>query len=498
MSSARFPDPVEVLRESTWLKGVPGLDVAALEWWHELAAVRRQLASKARRLAQPRLDPRVVVRAGQIGVELTRTGAGLAGRAALAGSRPDRLAVATDLRRTFERLGPTYIKLGQLIASAAGLVPDDVAAEFGKCRDAVPADPPDVVLRTVAGALGPMESTFADFDVTPVASASIAQVHPATLRDGREVVVKVRHPGIRRRFYADITLMAWQAAFLDRFSKLGIVNPPAFVELFASMAVQELDLRLEALNMVEIGASIEHAGLDYVFCPRPVPGLVTSRVLVMERIDGIPYGDPQRIRAAGVDTVRLISLGIKAVMEGTLVYGIFHGDLHAGNLLVVPPEGFGLLDYGIVGRLDIEQRLSLARFITAALRGDVEGQIEAMAAFDAFGPGADLSGLIASLEKRRRRVEAALQSDRIDEIRLDDIAREISAVVDALAANGFRMPVQLMLFAKNLLYLQASIVSLAPDMDVFAEVFPIFMYMATKHGTLLSRSGRGFPPIRGV
>ena len=482
----RFPDVADLVRASEWVAGVPGLPVAAGKWLRTLPAERDRLTEQARRLSRPRLAAAARARSGGGGGAGAR--AGPRRTAARRGGVADRTAAAAEIRRAFERLGPTYVKLGQLVASAGGIVPVDVAEEFGKCRDAVPADDAATVRATIEAELGPVGDVFDAFDERPLASASIAQVHLATLPDGREVVVKVQHPGIRRRFRSDIAVMAWQAALLDRLRRLGIVNPPAFVELFATMALQELDFRIEALNMCEIGAALEHAGLDYVRCPRPLPPYVTRKVLVMERLSGIPYSEPAAVLDAGVDTGRLISLGIRAVLEGTLVYGVFHGDLHAGNLLVMPPDAFGLLDYGIVGRLSVPQRLALVRFITAAVAGDVDGQVGAMEDFGAFPPGTDTAALVRSLQRHAGRIESRLLED-AENIGLDDLAGAVGLVVTTLSEHGFRTPVELMLFMKNLLYLNASVVSLAPDLDLLAEITPIFFYFAAKHGDLLGGAG---------
>ncbi len=476
-----FPDPLAVLRDSAWLRGIPGLADAAVEWHAALLPERDELHGTADRLARPRFKPTLALRAGEVGLHAANAGRKIAYRR-LSGDITG-VEVARDLRRAFEALGPTYIKLGQLLASSAGLVPADVADEFGKCRDAVPADDWDVVKGQLRRELGDIDAVFAEIDEAPLASASIAQVHAATLHDGRDVVVKVRHPRTRRRFYADISIMAWSADLLERISRVGIANPRAFVQLFARQVVEELDLRLEALNMCEIGASIEHAGLDYVLCPRPLPDLVTSRVIVMERLDGIPYSAISEIRASGVDTERLVTLGIKAVLEGTFVYGVFHGDLHAGNLLVCPPDKFGLLDYGIVGRLSPGQRLALVRCACAVGSGDVRGQIEAMRAYDAFPAGADLEPMITDLETHQERIENELLAG-AEDFALDDLANAVAVVVDELGAHGFRMPPELALFSKNLLYLNSSILTLAPRLDLTEALGPIMVSLAMRYGNL--------------
>jgi len=481
-----FPDPIAVLTGSRWLEGVPGLPEHVLLWREELTPRRARLQERARRIATPRSDPRMAVRSAQIGAELAQATARLA-RRRLANSFHSK-GVAREVRRTFERLGPTYIKFGQLISCAVGLVPPEVAEEFGKCRDAVPADPASAIRRVVTSELGPMEQLFADFEDEPLASASIAQVHRATLLDGRDVVVKVRHPGVRRRFLDDIAIMAWQGLVLDSLGRLDVVNPRGLVELFASQVVEELDLRIEALNMCEVGASIEHSGVDYLHCPRPMPGLVTQRVLVMERLEGVSYTDVEAIREAGVDTRLLLDLGIKAVLEGTLIYGVFHGDLHAGNLAVKPPDSFSLYDFGIVGRLTEAQRLALVRFVTAAFVNDVDSLVDALREFGSFPEGTDLEEVGRALGAKVARIEADV-TERAETFGLDDLVQVIGAVMATLSRSGFRMPTQLALIAKNFLYLNAAIQTLAPDMDLMEIVVPLVFTFAGSHGSVLAQVG---------
>jgi ubiquinone biosynthesis protein len=258
--------------------------------------------------------------------------------------------------------------------------------------------------------------------------------------------VKVRHPGIRRRFEADLSIMAWQALLVERLARLGIVNPAALVELFAVQVCEEMDFRLEALNMCEIGASLEHAGAHFVRCPRPVPGHVSERVLVMEYLEGVAQDDVETIVAGGTDTGALLGLGLASVIESTLVYGVFHGDLHPGNMLVQPPDAFALVDFGIVGRLTEAQRTAVLQLVLSTGGGDVRGQLGALAVFDAFPAGTDL-----------------------------DVVAANAGMLEELNAQGFRLPVQLALFAKNLLYLNAAVETLAPDTDVLTLLTPTLL-----------------------
>ncbi len=204
-----------------------------------------------------------------------------------------------------------------------------------------------------------LDDVFASFDRIPIAAASIAQVHAARLRTGEEVVVKVQRPQIGRLVREDIEAMSWLAPHLiGRIPVAALANPPALIELFAETIVEELDFRLEAQNMLDIARVLAETEQRATIVPRPHPSLVTRRVLVMERLDGIPWDDVQAMHAAGVDTEAVLHAGFVSFMEGAMLYGVFHGDLHGGNLMVRPDGRTVLMDFGITGRLDETKRMA--------------------------------------------------------------------------------------------------------------------------------------------
>jgi ubiquinone biosynthesis protein len=274
-----------------------------------------------------------------------------------AASRSD---ISVRLRRAVETLGPTYIKLGQIISSGEGLFPSELVEEFKLCRDRVPAEPFDVVRRTVETDLGcRLEDVFSTFETQPVAAASIAQVHVARLISGEEVVVKVQRPQVADLVRRDLRVMSWLApALVGRIPIAALANPPALVELFAETIVEELDFRIEAANMIDMAEVLHDLGQTSFIVPRPHPRLVTRRVLVMERLHGFGFDDVEGMRGAGIDTHDIVRSQMITLMEGAMVHGLFHGDLHGGNLFVMPDGRTALLDFGIVGRLSQQRRMA--------------------------------------------------------------------------------------------------------------------------------------------
>ncbi|HEY2215196.1 MAG TPA: AarF/UbiB family protein, partial [Acidimicrobiales bacterium] len=227
-----------------------------LTWKRGLAATRRALQASLPQLTKPRLLPP----ARRMGTTVRHLGGALALwylKERRRGGTESLTGISQRLRVAAEHLGPTYIKLGQIIASGDGVFPAELVAEFKWCRDQVTPEPWTSVEAVVRQELGrPINEVFATFDRTPLAAASIAQVHGATLLDGTEVVVKVQRPTVARRVHQDLAVMAWLAPHLTgRIPVAALANPPALVELFAETIVEELDFRLEAENMLDVAAT---------------------------------------------------------------------------------------------------------------------------------------------------------------------------------------------------------------------------------------------------
>ncbi len=394
-----------------------------------------------------------------------------------AASRSD---LSRRLRLSIERLGPTYIKLAQIISSGEGLFPEELVSEFKKCRDQVPAQSFEVVRATIQEDFGaPLEEIFESFNETPLAAASIAQVHGAVLRSGESVVVKVQRTTVATLVNKDIRVMAWLAPFLvGRLPFASLANPPALVELFAETISEELDFRLEAQNMLDVAASFVALKQNGYIIPRPHPTLVTRRVLVMERLSGFNFDDVEAMLAAGVDTHEVVRTGMIGFMEGAIIEGIFHGDLHGGNLFVLPDGKVALLDFGITGRMDERQRRAFLRLMLGATVNDVHMQISALCDLGALPSDTDIDAVIKDL---------GLDGPGIDPTTADpdEMIKEVQKIVKMLLGYGARMPKELMLYVKNLMFLDGAISRLAPDLDIFAEITQISMYFVQTHGEKL-------------
>lgn len=373
------------------------------------------------------------------------------------GTSPFTLATARRLRICLETLGPTYVKFGQLLGSAHGLLPEEVVAEFSRCHDEVRPHPTSGIIDVIEADLGPLAHNFSFFDPEPLASASIAQVHAARLRSGQEVAVKVQRPNVRRRLEADVAVLHRLAMSANDLELVDTLNLVGMSTLFCETVVEELDFRLEAESMIELAMAFEESGHLDVRVPHPVPGLVTERVLVMERLHGSRLGEASD--RAVEDPAALLRVGTQAVLEAALTYGVFHADMHAGNMLALDDGKYALLDYGIVGRFDEAQRWALGRWIASLATEDLPLQIEALGQLGAFPPGTDLGTLADQVEVVLRKIETE------DPERLGDIAHDFELIARILSAHGLRLPTELALFLKNLLHVTGQARQLAPEDD---------------------------------
>lgn len=460
------------------------LDRDTIEWQPLAERLRDDARAEVPRLTTPGRLPHI----GRMAVVVFHLGRAVGGWwvrkrfGRYSGAEASRAALSARLRAAIERLGATYIKLAQIISSGEGLFPAELVDEFKRCRDQVPAEDFEVVRRTVEADLGArLEDVFIDFDTTALAAASIAQVHAATLISGERVVVKVQRPDVARLVRTDLKVMAWLAPHLvGRIPVAALANPPALVELFAETIVEELDFRLEAANMVDVAAVLRELGQDGYVVPRPHPQLVRRRVMVMERIDGFNFDDVVGMHAAGIDTEEVVRTGMIAFMEGAMIHGIFHGDLHGGNLFVLPDGRTALLDFGITARLSDERRRAFLRMMISATTNDLTGQMAALRDLGALPRDTDLAAVISDLR---------LDQDPIDPTTLtgEEMVAEVQRVVKALLGYGARMPKELMLYVKNMVFLDGAIARLAPDLDLLAEVANISMVFAQRHGERLFR-----------
>jgi len=377
------------------------------------------------------------------------------------------------LREALERLGPIFVKFGQVLSTRRDLLPPDIANELAKLQDRVPPFASDVAVGIVERAFGrTLNDIFVSFERQPVASASIAQVHFAVVKDRngteREVAVKVLRPGMLNVIDKDLSLMRMMAAWVDRLSSDGKrLKPREVVAEFDKYLHDELDLVREAANAAQLRRNME--GLDLVLIPEIFWDFCHTDVMVMERMKGVPISQIDRLREAGVDIPKLARDGVTIFFTQVFRDGFFHADMHPGNLQVsLEPNSFGryvLLDFGIVGTLTEYDKEYLAQNFTAFFRRDYKRVAELHVE----------SGWVP-VDTRVDELESAIRA--VCEPYFDRPLKEISLgmVLMRLFQTSRRFNVeiqpQLVLLQKTLLNIEGLGRQLDPELDLWSTAKP--------------------------
>jgi predicted unusual protein kinase regulating ubiquinone biosynthesis (AarF/ABC1/UbiB family) len=384
--------------------------------------------------------------------------------ARLGGRRHQPLTRPRALRLFCEDMGPTFIKFGQIVASSAGMFPERYVEEFRKCLDEVRSFDFREVQRIVAEELGAEgKRQLSSIEPRPLASASIAQVHTAELADGTPVVIKVQRPGIAGRMAADMKIMRFAARVMRALSRdAEIANPVEVVDDFAATLREEIDFRQEASNLDRFNEIIRELGHADIRAPVPHWELTTRRVLVMERFVGIRVDDVEGLRARDADAEGLLVKGMRAWFQCVIFHGFFHGDVHAGNLMLLDDGDIGFLDFGIVGRFDALQRRQVTDYVVAFTTGDYGTLARTIAEMGGIGSDADLDAFAASLKKTYE----PLRTMAFSAINYAEMAPKIHQVA---RDHGMTMPREFILITKQMLYFDRYAKLLAPELNVFTD-----------------------------
>ncbi|MDI9913980.1 AarF/UbiB family protein [Rhodococcus sp. IEGM 1379] len=385
-------------------------------------------------------------------------------------------AAADGLVDGFITLGPTFVKIGQLVASSSGIFPAPLANACLRCLDDVPPFPADQARDIVESDLGySIAELFAEFDDQPLAAASVAQVHACVLHDGREAVIKIQRPDIYARMLIDLRAAYWGATILEKFVEfLRIANATAIIRDLHTATMTELNSAVEADRQTtfrnNIGAFGDNKG---VTTPEVYWDYCGPRVICMERMRGVPL-DRFVAGPDGVDEARmLIRRGVKVWLESVIVHGPFHGDVHAGNLWVLDDGRIAMLDFGIVGVLPETWRTILSDMFRATL---IDGDFARVArGIRALGYATDYEVDDDQLGLQVVTALAPILGRDLGELKLSEL---IMALVNLGKQWGVASPEELVLFGKQLGYFERYATALAPgwvigqDLYLFKNVFP--------------------------
>jgi len=369
------------------------------------------------------------------------------------------------LRMALEELGPTFVKLGQVLSTRPDLLPPAYIAELARLQDTVPPEPWEPVRAQLEAELGaPVEEVFATLDPEPIAAASLAQAHAATLPDGAEVVVKVQRPDIEATINVDLDILADVARLLQTRTPLGeLYDLPGIVEEFAATLRAELDFYREGHNADRFRANF--ADEPYLYIPKVYWEYTTRRVLVMERIRGIKIDDIAALDAAGYDRYRIGLHAARMVIKEVLEDGFFHADPHPGNFFVMPGEVIGAMDFGMVGYLSRRTRTDLVRLYIAAVQLDEEAVVDQLVRMGVVGGAVDRMGLQHDIGRLLRKY-AGLP---LKAIRARDMVEEAMPIA---FRHHLRLPSELWLLGKTLAMMEGVGLKLVPDFDMFAVSRP--------------------------
>lgn len=387
------------------------------------------------------------------------------------------LTAPTKMRLMLQELGPTYVKVGQIISSQASVIPQEWAVELEKLQSNVAPFPSDQVREIIIEELGkPPEELYATFEIVPFAAASTAQVHRATLHDGSKVAVKVQRPHIRPQMKADIGIMENAARVLStRSAQIRSVDLVGMVEQFGSSALRELDYTGEAYNAYKLTRNM--TGLPGVHIPIVYSDLSTTKILTMEFVRGVKISNLDAIDQAGIDRTELATNTLRAMIKQLLIDGFFHADPHPGNLLVNLTTGdVSFIDTGMVGELDFNQRVNLIQLLIAIQQQDVDGMAHVMFNLSQpFLPKIDEKAYYKDFERSiGRYVFGGARAD---------FGQMVGVMFELLRRHGLRLDPNLTLAIKALMQAEAVATLLFPSGGIMEVGVPMIRDLAVQEVT---------------
>jgi predicted unusual protein kinase regulating ubiquinone biosynthesis (AarF/ABC1/UbiB family) len=377
-------------------------------------------------------------------------------------------SAAEGLVLGFERLGPTFVKVGQVIGSSPGIFPAWLADACLRCLHQVSPFSATEAYRLIEEDLDrPADALFVEFDPVPLSAASVAQVHACVLADGRPAVLKIQRPGIARGMQRDLRILYRFARLASHLEVGRKLNAPDIVADLHQVTHEELDFTLEADRQRRFRDNIGAFGdNEMITAPEVYPEYCGPRIICMERLYGMPMDRFDTIRARGIDGELVLRRGAKAWLESVLVHGPFHGDMHAGNVWVLDDGRTAFLDFGIVGELDPEWRALAGDLLRAFMLDANYGRIIASARAIGLIPES-VPGTNEELGLQLQMVLEPLAAQSAGSVNLGDL---VQSALELLGTFGTVAPRQLVLVAKQFLYLERYVKALAPDYIMITDV----------------------------
>ncbi len=387
------------------------------------------------------------------------------------------LSTAQRLRMVFEELGPTFIKLGQMLSLEPDIIPADYVEEFKKLKDNVPPFSYEEICEIIESELGEVpEKLFKSIDSVPIAAASISQVHFGTLHSGQRVAIKIQRPNIEQSIREDIKILRRIARTLEKhLNNMELLNPVAIVAEFENFISKEMDFTNEAAANERFSSNFKDDKTIYI--PNIFWDFTTPQVLVMERLDGLEMDEKEKMEQTGLDPVKIASIGLNAFAKQILDHGYFHADPHPGNSLALPDGRVALIDFGIMGFVDKELMRHLANIFIGYAEHDYDRLIAVFMSMGLINEQTDIKNFKYDLMD----LSEPFYGRSLAHIQVKEI---FDKALSLAAKHKMRLPRELILLFKTMVALEAMGKKLSPEANILETMKPYAMRLL----------GRGYDP----
>lgn len=381
------------------------------------------------------------------------------------------IPVPVRMRKMLEELGPTFIKFGQMLSTRPDLIPLEFCKELEKLQDKVPPFPYEKVEKQIMEELkSPIDRIFSSFSLSPIAAASLSQVHLAQLETGEKLVVKVQRPEIKKTITADLNILNVLAQLIERhIEESRLYNPIEMVDEFKKAILREIDFKIEARNIEKFRRNFKDD--ERVYIPEVMNDLSSKKILTMEQIEGIKVNNIEEILEAGLDRKQIAINGTDIILKQIFTHGFFHADPHPGNIFILKDKRIVFLDFGMVGRIDEETKSQISNILSAVIQQDVSAIIENFVSMGTIEEETDFKKLKLDLtDLLESYYEVPLKELQMNQFLPD--------IMNVISQNRIKIPPDLFLLSKALMTIEGVGKTLYPDFNATTQAKPFVKELA--------------------